>query len=395
MDDDRTPDESPEQPQSSPPPPPPPSPAAQERRLERSRTDRVLLGVCGGLAKHFGVDATIVRIVAVASVLFGGAGVLLYLAAALLMPEEAAIAAGPDAPTAVTAPPQRNRALVIVGAVLLVIVVGPFLLPPAFLIGALVVPLGFLALMGLLVWWIASGRRPEGGAGAIAKAAALGTGVLVVCFVLFLASAWMAAWGGDLVVAWLVIGAGVAVLGGAFLRPVRWLIVPALAVALPAGFVGAANIELDGGMGDREYRPGTVEEVSDRYELGIGELVVDLRDTELPARDIPLKLKVGIGQAVLVVPDDVCVASSADLGMGAVEVLGRDSGGIDVEVRDTPEAASGNARVLLEGDIGIGALRVVHSLDEVGHWDWDERRVDRFDAAPDENAGCVGSRGAS
>ncbi len=57
--------------------------------LARSRKDRVLAGVCAGVADYFGLDATLVRvIVAVVSVITGGAGVLAYLAAWVIIPEE-------------------------------------------------------------------------------------------------------------------------------------------------------------------------------------------------------------------------------------------------------------------------------------------------------------------
>ncbi|MFC4002099.1 PspC domain-containing protein [Prauserella oleivorans] len=59
------------------------------RKLRRSRSDRMLAGVCGGWAELLGVDAAIVRIGFVASAIFGlGAPVLLYAACWLLMPEE-------------------------------------------------------------------------------------------------------------------------------------------------------------------------------------------------------------------------------------------------------------------------------------------------------------------
>jgi len=56
--------------------------------LRRSYTDRMLAGVAGGLARYFGVDATIVRIAFVVLTLFGGAGIPLYLAGLLLIPDE-------------------------------------------------------------------------------------------------------------------------------------------------------------------------------------------------------------------------------------------------------------------------------------------------------------------
>ncbi|MDO8209384.1 PspC domain-containing protein [Conexibacter sp. CPCC 206217] len=58
------------------------------RRLERSRDDKVIAGVCGGVARYFSVDATIVRVVTVALLAFGGFGAFLYLAAWLLVPEQ-------------------------------------------------------------------------------------------------------------------------------------------------------------------------------------------------------------------------------------------------------------------------------------------------------------------
>ena len=69
----------------------------------------------------------------------------------------------------------------------------------------------------------------------------------------------------------------------AFARPARWLILPALSLALSAGFVTAAGIDLDGGIGDREYRPTAATDIRDSYKLGVGELVVDLRQADLPA----------------------------------------------------------------------------------------------------------------
>jgi phage shock protein PspC (stress-responsive transcriptional regulator) len=60
------------------------------KKLRRSRDDRMVAGVCGGVAKLLGVDAALLRILLVAATLFGfGAGALLYLACWILVPEEA------------------------------------------------------------------------------------------------------------------------------------------------------------------------------------------------------------------------------------------------------------------------------------------------------------------
>ena len=56
--------------------------------LYRPRNERVIAGVCAGIARRFGIDPTIVRILFVASFLLPGPQILIYLAAWVLMPEE-------------------------------------------------------------------------------------------------------------------------------------------------------------------------------------------------------------------------------------------------------------------------------------------------------------------
>ena len=58
-----------------------------KKRLYRTRDDRKILGVCGGIARCFEIDATIVRIAWLALILLKGCGILLYLIAALVIPD--------------------------------------------------------------------------------------------------------------------------------------------------------------------------------------------------------------------------------------------------------------------------------------------------------------------
>lgn len=58
------------------------------RRLTRSTTDRRVAGVCGGLAKYLGVDPTVLRIIFLLSIIFGGLGVWAYLVVWLIAPED-------------------------------------------------------------------------------------------------------------------------------------------------------------------------------------------------------------------------------------------------------------------------------------------------------------------
>ncbi len=66
-----------------------------ERRLYRSRNERVLWGVCGGLADYFGMDPVLVRIIFVLLIFANGLGILAYIIMAVLVPVEGSTAGAP------------------------------------------------------------------------------------------------------------------------------------------------------------------------------------------------------------------------------------------------------------------------------------------------------------
>lgn len=57
-----------------------------EKRLYKSNENRVLDGVCGGIAEYFNLDPTLVRLGWILFIAVGGSGVLAYLIAAIVMP---------------------------------------------------------------------------------------------------------------------------------------------------------------------------------------------------------------------------------------------------------------------------------------------------------------------
>jgi phage shock protein C len=116
-------------------------------QVRRSRSDRIIGGVCAGVAKYFELDPVIVRLIFVVLALAQGAGVLLYLVLLVVLPEEDAAepiarasagTASPVSPPAAhpaTAETRRRRGV---------------------LAGALLVALGaylFVVNLGLLWWW--------------------------------------------------------------------------------------------------------------------------------------------------------------------------------------------------------------------------------------------------
>lgn len=60
----------------------------KDKRLYKCEEGKVICGVCGGLARYFDVDPTIVRLIWAAFTLFGGCGILAYIAAALIIPKD-------------------------------------------------------------------------------------------------------------------------------------------------------------------------------------------------------------------------------------------------------------------------------------------------------------------
>jgi phage shock protein C len=61
---------------------------AETRKLYRSRTNRQVAGVCGGLAQYFNLDATLIRVLFVLQAVLGGSGIVLYLALWIIVPKE-------------------------------------------------------------------------------------------------------------------------------------------------------------------------------------------------------------------------------------------------------------------------------------------------------------------
>lgn len=59
-----------------------------EKKLYRSRVDRMLGGVCGGIAEYFNIDASLVRILWVVFTLMGGSGLLAYFICLLVIPSK-------------------------------------------------------------------------------------------------------------------------------------------------------------------------------------------------------------------------------------------------------------------------------------------------------------------
>ena len=59
----------------------------EPRKLYRSQTQRMLAGVCGGLAEYFNIDVTVMRVLFLILAVFGGSGLVLYLVMWIVVPD--------------------------------------------------------------------------------------------------------------------------------------------------------------------------------------------------------------------------------------------------------------------------------------------------------------------
>jgi phage shock protein PspC (stress-responsive transcriptional regulator) len=302
-------------------------PVGPRRPLLRSKHNRVLWGVAGGIGDHIGVSPLLVRVAFVVLSLFGGAGILAYLVLAVALREDDGT--GRPVPDSVWA------------------------------------RLGKVVLVCFMV--------------------ALGLGLAAV---LAFASAWATATGHGTVVAAVVIALGAGLVAAAFATGIRrrltpWLLTIALVLAIPAGAIAAADIDIDGSIGERTYTPTVSTDIpADGYKLGTGQLVVDLRDLPWkPGESIAASAHLGIGQLIVSVPPNVCVQGHATGKAGELVVAGQVSHGIDPDV-SVGTATSKAPRLQLDADIQLGQMVVTdEDPDKVsGHGTrYDERRQELED----------------
>ncbi|MGY1641623.1 PspC domain-containing protein [Geodermatophilus sp. SYSU D00703] len=284
---------------------PPPGPPVRPQ-LRRSRTDKVIGGVSGGLAEYSGVDPLLWRVGFVALTL-AGPGIPVYLLLWLFMP------AGPGGTG--LAHGIRDRAPA-----------GPRSPVPGVTLAGLLIVVGTLVLISRFTDWSIGPRW------------VLGSGLLVV--------------GLGLVAA--------AFAGGR--RAKGGLIV--LGAVLSLALLAAASEpwrDAENGIGDRPYRPATAAEVRPEYHLGVGDAVLDLTDLDLAGRDVPVTTRIdaGVGDVEVLVPRSADVRVEVETGIGDVDVF--DEGAADgyhAGSGPAPWSNDGDPEIVLTINAGIGDVEV-------------------------------------
>src|SRR5215211_1948955 len=344
------------------------------KRLLRSSSDRMIAGVAGGLARYFDVDPVIFRIAFGVSVFFGGLGILAYVALAIFVPT------GDEGQAEKAAPYERQRWLGVAAGIALVLALIPAVGFGFWWGGGWgggnwgLLWLAIPALVAVGAYAVLRDRRERGVAfsvGGVVAAVLLVIATLCGFCILAVGGAFVTATGHGMAVALAVVVVALLLIGAAFRGGARWLIVPAAALATGVGVAAAADLDWDGGIGDREYRPAAAAAIpADGYELGIGRLIVDLREIDW-RRDQVINLDVdqGVGQMVIGVPSDVCVASETEATGGDLEVTGEQVEGTDIDL-DQNVNATATPRLELHGELDFGQMVVVNDdtrdLEEAG-----------------------------
>ncbi|MEX0743073.1 MAG: LiaF domain-containing protein [Actinomycetota bacterium] len=122
----------------------------------------------------------------------------------------------------------------------------------------------------------------------------------------------------------------------------------------------AIDFPLGGGVGEREERPATIAALRDEYRLGIGQLTVDLTNlstAELDA-DARTRVRVGIGQLVVIVPEGLAVLVEARATVGNVRVFEDEEGGFGVEREAGPGLDARGPVLELVLSVGLGEVEV-------------------------------------
>ncbi len=366
-------------------------------RLRRSRTDRKVAGVAGGLARHLDVDPLVLRVAFVVLVFFGGAGLILYGAAWLLVPEDGA----PKAPFHLD---ERSRgvALVLVGVVAALALIGDswgaFGFPWPVAVVALIA-LWLLTRGGHRTGWTPPPGTPEAGdppTGPVtyqpAPPVTSQTGWLppptYVAPPAYVRPPHPRKRGPILfwlTIALVALAEGVLGLADVAGAPVADSAYPAAAVGIcglmlvVGAFVGRAGgiiaVGLVAALGlavttaaDRidadsvTERPVTAAEVESDYSLGAGEQRIDLsRVADVAALDgRTITIDGDIGSIDVTVPDTVRVRVDASVdGPGEVKLFGADRNGWGVE--DSALVGDPAAPFLtLELTLDVGSIEVTH-----------------------------------
>jgi phage shock protein PspC (stress-responsive transcriptional regulator) len=359
-------------------------------RLRRSRTDRKIAGVSGGLGRHFDVDPTIIRVAFVVLAFFGGAGLLLYGVGWLLVPED-----GDDRARVHLEPSTRSIVLIaftVIAALMMVGDSGGFFDFP-----------WPIAVLGVVVLSIMMSRKDrDSGRVSLTKDAPATEGLTTDSTRSMPTQPWQSA--GQPVgppappapkpyrgpgLFWASVALIAAALGGLRLVELSGTGVPdgaypALALGICGGMLvlgawygraggvlflailaglglGVANLA-EAGIGDDEHHtPLTAAAVDSSYSFGIGQIELDLSEvSDVRALDgRTIRVHGNVGSLEVIVPDGVDVTATGEIsGGGDVDIFGKNDDGDSPRLTGLLDGGIAAPQLTIDADLDLGTITV-------------------------------------
>ena len=139
----------------------------------------------------------------------------------------------------------------------------------------------------------------------------------------------------------------------------------ALGTLLALLLVGAAvvaamfNVHLGNGIGDRSYVVAGTQDLRSSYKLGIGEMILDLRDLRMTSPETRVKARVDIGSLRVIVPQNVALEVRGDAQLGEVDILSKSDDGRHAR---TSVIQTGKHVLVLDAHVGVGQVRVTRAV---------------------------------
>jgi phage shock protein PspC (stress-responsive transcriptional regulator) len=270
---------------------------AQIKRLERSSSDKMLAGVSGGLGRYFDLNSAVFRLGFVVLTLLGGVGLLVYLAAVLVIPAEGA----DQSIAAQVLAERRDRPWPVVGLGLAGVALVLLLSRGEIGVGA---GWSVALIAGLAILWVSRGEK---------RARRL----LITALTLLS----------------LAVVAAIAAVVVAF----SWF-----------------DVNLGDGVGTSTYAPSSLAAVQPRYDLGVGDLKIDLSRIDA-TRSHKITARVGVGELKIIVPRNADVRVLARANVGDVYVLRNHDDGHNANIR------SGTGKFVIDAKVGAGRIDVVRA----------------------------------
>jgi phage shock protein PspC (stress-responsive transcriptional regulator) len=282
--------------------------ASSYKELRRSRDDRMIAGVCGGLGRYFDVNPAFYRVGFVVLALLGGAGILIYGAALLVIPNDGE----EDSVATQVLRDHRQQPWALV-ALAIVAVAGLSLLSHATLWPHGDAAWIFLLVAGGIILWAQrreAGKRPR------------------------------------------------------VLRTILIAVGAVLALVLVAGAVvmSVSGVHVSRGIGDRNYAPASLVGLQRSYKLGVGSLRLDLSNVQFPSGDTKVDADVGIGDVTVIVPPEISVHVDGTADIGQVQVFDRTADGRHSSLTSTSVVGEGNRLLLIHAHVGTGKIEVRRAL---------------------------------